>query len=157
MNKTQEKDLRDILTQNSWEARKLALGWLDKQEVTKDVGLDQRTGAQNNSLHLWFQQISDTCANQGVTFNMIMKHPADIAVTPDNVKGLWKVLQKALFGTDSTTKLKKVGEIERMVDHFIVLFAKEEVELPPFPSNDSLENEKMVRDNYPEEYEKPKI
>lgn len=105
---------------------------VEVQETTKEDS--SRTKKQSDSLHLWFRQIADICQKQGVTFDLIIKHTNQVAVTEYGVKSLWHVLQKALYGTESTRELKKTGQIDRMVDHFVALFAKEEVELPPFPS-----------------------
>ena len=113
-----------------------------------------RTSSQNNALHLFFKQISDTCQNQGVTMNLIIKHTHDVAVTPYGVKALWHVLQKALYGTESTTELKKTGQIDTMYDHFVALFAKEEVEIPPFPSDETktLENLAPMKNTSTQDY-----
>jgi hypothetical protein len=115
-----------------------------------------RTDNQNRAMHLWFRQIAETCQNQGVTMNMVINHVHDVSVTEHGVKSLWHVLQKALFGTQSTTEIKKSGQIDKLVDHFVALFAKEEVELPPFPNDPTKNNIKLEQmnnlsnKNYPE-------
>lgn len=96
----------------------------------------ERTGQQNNGMHLWFEQTARICQNQGVTMDLIIKHTHDVLVTKEGVKLLWKTFQKALFDTDSTTQLKKTGQIDILVDHMVALFAKVGVELPPFPCDE---------------------
>lgn len=95
-----------------------------------------RTDAQNRSLHKWFSQLSEECQRNGVTFDLIIRHTHQMQVTEEGVKHLWHVLQKALFGKESTTELKKTGQIETMLMHFADLFGKEGIEIPPWPSDD---------------------
>lgn len=126
-----------------------------------DANKGIRTDNQNRAMHLWFRQIAETCQNQGVTMNLIINHTHDVSVTEYGVKALWHVLQKALYGTDSTAQIKKSGQIDKMVEHFVALFAKEEVELPPFPSNDAKVWESISipkREDsiaYPDDYKAP--
>lgn len=102
-----------------------------------------RTNPQNNSLHLLFKQISDECLAKGIEMRELVKDDFPIPVTPENIKMLWKLLQKAMFGTKSTTELKKTGQIEQVYDTFNKILAERtggEISLPPFPSIESLEN-----------------
>lgn len=161
------EELQDIeaiaYCKDPWNARIRLQAYLKtvKVQSVEEVASDSskgtvatRTGSQNAALHLWFKQIADICQNQGVTFDLIIKHTHQVAVTEIGVKGLWHVLQKALYGTTSTTELKKTGQIDRMIDHFVALFAKEEVELPPFPSQvfnvrlTAMEN--LQKEDYPQ-------
>jgi hypothetical protein len=162
MTKEELKAIEDIAFGKPFEVRPRLLEHLKTIQITK-TPKGQRTSSQNASIHLWFRQIADICQNQGVTMNLIIGHTHDVQVTEYGVKALWHVLQKALYGTESTTELQKLGQIDRMVDHFVALFAKEEVELPPFPSNDAKAWENISipkRDEsivYPEDYKPPLI
>jgi len=98
-----------------------------------------KTRSQENAYHLWFRQIAETCQENGITLPMIMKASEkgiEMEVTPEIVKEIWRFAQKKMFGKSSTTELSKQGEIDRLIDVFVLFFSKMEVELPPFPSNE---------------------
>ena len=106
---------------------------MDKKET--------RTTNQNAALHLLFRQISDMCMEKGIDMREIVREDVPIQVTPENVKWMWRLLQKGLFGKKSTTELKKSGEIEIVYDNFnkiLIERTQGEIRLPPFPSLDSL-------------------
>ena len=173
MTQEEKHDLVAICSEKPWFAAKRVLEYLrtvniqSTEDATKNastglVAPQKRTGDQNSALHLWFRQIADICQNQGVTMNLIIKHTHDVMVTEYGVKALWHVLQKALYGTESTKELRKNGQIDRTLDHFTALFAKEEVVLPPFPHDPTKNNvrltamENLKKNDYPE-YEGPPV
>lgn len=98
---------------------------------------DTRTSSQNNSLYLFFKQISDQCIEKGIDMREIILDHIPIECTPYNIKWMWKKLQYALFKTKSTTELKNNGQIDLIYDHFVKIISERtqgEVEVPPFPS-----------------------
>lgn len=104
---------------------------------------NKRTDKQNNALHLLFDQIAKECLDKGIELRELIKDEVPIPVTPENIKWMWKLLQNAMFGTTSTRELKKTGQIEQLYDVFSQIFAERtggEVQLPPFPSMESLIN-----------------
>lgn len=113
---------------------------------------DDRTLRQNNSLHLLFSQLSKECLAKGIDMRQLVREEVPIECTPENLKWLWKLLQKALFKTESTTKLKKMGQIEIVYDNFNKILIERtggEISLPPFPS---LKNQaKEIKIDYPTE------
>ena len=150
--------LDDILKKKPWEQRPLLIERVKELEaLERPKSPPQRTNSQNAGMHLWFRQIADICQNQGVTMNLVISHTHDVMVTPDAVKGLWKAFMQALYKKKSTTELKKIGEIDTLIDHMVALFAKVEVELPPFPHEDknvklkAMEN--LKNEEYPEHVE----
>jgi len=95
-----------------------------------------RTDSQNRAMHLWFQQVADECNKNSVDAKLVMSKVMRMDMTPEFIKAMWKTLQQALYGTRSTTELKKTGEIDKLYDHFVRFFADNfEMELPPFPSD----------------------
>lgn len=92
-----------------------------------------RTQSQHNSLFLWFSMIEKEAENAGITWDMIIRHTHQLRITKESLHGMCKQLQKALWGTDSTKKLKRHEQIDIIQEHFVDLFAKEGLELPPFP------------------------
>ena len=97
----------------------------------------KRTLKQNASLQVLFKQVSDECMAKGIDMREIVKDEVPIQCTPENIKWMWRLLQKALFGEKSTTELKKSGQIEVVYDNFnkiLVERTQGQVSLPPFPS-----------------------
>lgn len=129
-----------------------AMHFIQNLETNKKV----RTGVQNGTLHLFFTQVADECVKNGVDTKMIVDKTVRVDMSPEFIKTMWKTLQTALFGTTSTTQLKKTGEIDKIYDHFVRFFAESfEMEIPPFPSRereDTLLNnlEKAKGIKYPE-------
>lgn len=111
----------------------LALSFLKNIEVQAGT----RTGSQNSAMHLWYTQVADECNKNGVDAKLVMSKVIRMDMTPEFIKAMWKTLQRALFKTESTTQLKKTGQIDRVYDHFVRFFADEfELELPPFPHDE---------------------
>lgn len=124
----------------------------------------ERTPTQNASLHLWFNLIEREAENQGVTWDMLVKHTSQLRVTSEGLKSACKQLIKALWGYDSTTQLKKTGDIDKVIDHMTDWLSKE-MEVPPFPCDEDKQNlsgqrigaiNNLSESNYPE-YKEPTI
>jgi len=100
----------------------------------------QRTSRQNRSLHLLFKQTSDALIEAGIDLREIVREEVPIQPTPENIKWMWKLLQRGLFGNKSTRELKKTGDIEVVYDNFnkiLIERTKGQISLPPFPSIDN--------------------
>jgi hypothetical protein len=95
-----------------------------------------RTEAQHRSLWLWFSMIEHEAENAGITWNQLVGHTHQLRITKEGLHVMAKQLQKALWGTTSTKELKKVGQIEILEQHFVDLFSKVGLELPPFPCDE---------------------
>ena len=92
-----------------------------------------RTEDQHRGLFLWFSLIAEEAERQGITWDMIIRHTHQLKITKDGLHEMCKQLQKVLWGTKSTKHLQKHEHIDQVIDHFTALFAKEGMELPPFP------------------------
>lgn len=102
---------------------------------------EQRSLSQNNSLHKWLTEIATLLNEQGKTMKEVMSAMREYEVKP-TMHGLkenvWKPIQEAMFGTTSTTELKKSEkQIDDIIDVMTKIFAQIEVTLPPFPSEES--------------------
>ncbi len=123
-----------------------------------------RTQSQHNSLWLWYTMIEREAENAGITWNQLVGKTHQLRITKEGLHEMGKQLQKALWGTTSTKELKKVGQIEILEQHFVDLFSKVGLELPPFPS-DTLKTSETLggyktragqgTDDYNDEYVKP--
>lgn len=136
-----------------------ALRFIDLVETTSS----ERTQSQHNSLFLWFTMIEKEAENAGITWNELVGHTHQLRITREGLHVMFKQLMKALWGTTSTKKLKKIGQIEILEQHFVDLFSKVGLELPPFPSKEkeatTMKNIEMAKKiDYPtEEYKEPLI
>lgn len=77
----------------------------------------KRTLKQNNSLHKYFELVSEALNNQGLDFTKIFTNPVAIMITPELVKEcMWRPIQKSMFKKLSTTTLEKQQEIDKIYD-----------------------------------------
>jgi hypothetical protein len=76
----------------------------------------QRTTAQSNALHLFYTMLSEALNNAGLDMRTVLKESYDLSWTPESVKAhLWKPIQKAMYGIESTRELTKTGgEIQKI-------------------------------------------
>jgi len=106
--------------------------------IFKGLKVDnKRTPSQNNSLHKIFADTSAECVEKGIDMRVLVKDNIPIEVTPQNLKWLWKLMQKHLLLKESTTELEKNGEIDYVYDNLNKLLIDRtdgEICLPEFPS-----------------------
>ena len=81
------------------------------------------TRQQQKALHKWFELKSTQARDAGVTVQMAFGKTVALDFTPDMMKEVWRTVQKALYGKQSTRDLEKVGEIEELVEHLNRFFA----------------------------------
>jgi len=111
---------------------------LIKLEKVVEIKVKQqtRTSQQNRALHLFFKLVSEELNNLGISFVYIGLKGMELETewTPELFKNFtWKPIQKAMFGSDSTTKLKR-KEIDPIVNTICNFFAEKGVEID-FPNN----------------------
>ena len=101
----------------------------------------QRTDQQNRALWLFLTRLSETLNDAGLDMKVVLKPQISIPWTKNSTHDyLWVPIQKALYGTDSTTFLEKLEQIEKV--HGVLmreLGEKHEVEFIPFPSDTELQ------------------
>ncbi len=84
----------------------------------------KRTLNQNRAIHLYLRLLADEMNKQGVTLQQVVKaiQRAEIRPTEHNLKEVvWREMQKALFGKESTTELTtaEVDKVYEMVNAFV--------------------------------------
>jgi len=140
MTREERDKIIEIAHTAKWAIKDDILKYLETVTIEQEKSVEaenKRTGAQNRGLHLWFRQIADTCRDAGIDGKLLMSKTISVEVNEHIVKGMWKALQQALFGKESTTELKKIGDIDKLQDHFVRFFGEKlELEIPPFPSDD---------------------
>ena len=99
------------------------------------------TRQQQKSLHKWLTMISEQLIARGHTMQQVMEQMKSYEIKPTMIalkEGVWKPVQEAMFGTTSTTELKKSEkQIDDIVDVLCKIFGEMGVVCPQFPSSDS--------------------
>lgn len=76
----------------------------------------QRTERQNKALHLMFTQLAEELNNSGLDMRKTLKPEISIPWDSRSIKEyLWRPIQKAQLGKESTTELTK-GEIDKVFE-----------------------------------------
>lgn len=82
-------------------------------EVEITVGERRRTLTQNRALHLWFRFLAETLNDAGYDMRKTLREGAEIPWTEHSVKEyLWKPVQEALQGKESTTEANRTEYTE---------------------------------------------
>ena len=84
-----------------------------------------RTDLQNRALHLFFEQVANELNSLGITFNYtgLKGMEMELRFTKEIFKEFtWKPIQKVMFGTDSTKKLKR-DQIDPIIEVINKFFA----------------------------------
>lgn len=102
-------------------------------EIGRETGV--RTGAQNNSLHLWLTQLAKELNEQGITVQQVLAKTVELDWNKDTLKeNIWRPIQKALTGKKSSTELNKVSEIDEVYEHLNRFFSTNWGIHIPFPT-----------------------
>lgn len=163
MNQKELDQLDAILSGRPFEVRPRLQAWRKGLKVTEttEPTYPKRTDSQRRAYFEWLEQIAEQCRNMGVTADMLFKHTAHISVTKNMLHESIKTLIKAKWNLESTNDLRKTGHLDEIIDSVAGWVGKENVEIPPFPSNDlkaleELSGEKLgshtnkTKESYPE-------
>lgn len=83
----------------------------------------QRTLTENRALHKYCSMLSDALNDAGYDFRLFLKDGVEVSFTPELVKTyLWKPIQKAVLGIDSTTKANTAdyGKVYEELNRYLV-------------------------------------
>jgi len=119
------------------------LNRLEGKNITFEIVKEKHTDQQRKALHLYFELLAVALNDGGFDMQKVLK--VDVPWTKDLIKELiWRPVQKAILKKDSTTKLNKTGDIDRIFDIINRIFSNPPYCIHiPFPSIDSA----MDRDN----------
>jgi len=81
--------------------------------------MKKRTERQSRSLHLYLTQVAEELDRQGHTLQDIVKCITKVEIRPtmQNIKDVvWREIQKAQLGIESTTDLKKQEDIDKVYE-----------------------------------------
>lgn len=157
MQKEDLEKLDTILNGKKWETDAKIRAWrktLKVEERSKELTYPKRTDQQRKAYFEWLEQIAVQCNNAGVTADMLFKHTAHISITKDLLHHCVKTLIKAKWNLESTNDLRKTGHLDEIQDSIAGWIGKENVEIPPFPSDESktLENLAPMKNTTTVEY-----
>lgn len=137
--------------QKSW------LDYLEKNDGKKlvaDIKLEKgiRTLPQNDSLHLWCEQVAKELNEKGLSVQELLKKTVEIDWNGKRVKEIiWRSVQEAITGKKSTTELNNTDEINTIYEHLNRFLAEKcdgihvpfpnkdllpQVSMPDYPQND---------------------
>ena len=103
--------------------------------------IEKRTSNQNNALWLYFTLVAESLNDAGYTVQIVLKEKIDLDWNKDLVSSLlWKPAQQALIGEKSTTKLKKLEDIDTIFEHLNRHISEKFGIAVPFPSQEHLES-----------------
>ncbi len=104
---------------------------------------EKRTLPQNNSLHLYFTQLAEALNNAGYDVKKTLREEIEIPWTSYLIKELiWRKLQIAMLGKESTTELLKEKEIDLIYEVINREIGNRTGVAIPFPSEEELMNKK---------------
>jgi hypothetical protein len=83
----------------------------------------KRTNQQSRALHKFFELKATQCRDAGVSPRMAFEKTIELEMTPQLMKEIWRSVQRAMYGKQSTTELAKVGEIDEVAEHINRFFA----------------------------------
>lgn len=160
MTKTEHAKLLSLLEGKPWLFRQNLEKLLTEFTITEEVP-ETRTIQQNKAMHMWFEQVAILCRDAGLDAKVVMNNTVSVEMNADIVKGMWKVMQEALYRTTSTTELSKSKQIDHIVDHFVRFFGEKfGLVLPPFPSEETKPTYGNIPHTsipYPSDYQEPTI
>lgn len=98
----------DQLCPADHEAAELYAGLQDGDVVEVQLVVSRRrTMSQNNALHQFLTDLASTLNEAGLDMRTVIKQDVDIPWTKDSAKQyLWRPIQKALTGKESTAEAK---------------------------------------------------
>ena len=77
--------------------------------------MTQRTSQQNRALHAFYTLLANALNDAGLDQRKVLKPSVSIPWTPEAAKEqLWRPIQKAMYGKESTTELSKIQEIDKI-------------------------------------------
>lgn len=111
--------------------------WSKHKHVTLTIEKRQRTLTQNAAIHKYFSMLCEELNSEGLSVRATLIEGFELPWTDELVKEmLWKPVQKAIFKTISTTKLK-TNEVSTVYDHINRKMIEMDV-FVPFPQKEDL-------------------
>jgi hypothetical protein len=128
---------------------------MENTKTIKDKPIPKkRTERQNNALHLYLTQVAETLDREGHTMQDVVKKITKVEIRPTmfNVKEMiWREIQKAQLGIESTTDLKKQEDIDKVyevMNKWLGTYFKIHIPFPSMEEGTQDKNGKYKISNY---------
>jgi hypothetical protein len=91
-----------------------------------------RSDNQNNSLHLWLDQITTEAEHRGLTLDMWLKKPTEMKITESMLKDCFREMGRVMYNKKSTAKLDKYefSELVFLFDKMVLERLGIDIEFP---------------------------
>ncbi len=85
--------------------------------------MEQRTPAQNRSLHKYCTEVANELNNAGISMEVLVQN-IEVDHTMESVKSIWRAIAKAKYGKESTKILskKEIGEVYEEFNRLLAQF-----------------------------------
>lgn len=104
------------------------------KETSVEIHRGNRTDKQNSALHLYLSQVAKELNDKGITFEMFFNEGYRVEWTMEICKNeLWRPIQKAITGKQSTTK-PSTAQYPEIYDYLNRKLAEHSIHVP-WPSN----------------------
>lgn len=127
--------------------------WVEKEKEYLHEN-KYRTEQQNKAMHKYFTLASDELNDKGITLTQLLEiiiSKVQLMITPNVIKEqVWKPIQKALSGTESTRAIRKDGDIDKVYDSVNKALSEQLQCYIPFPSREMQHYEKIAQEQYVE-------
>lgn len=111
-------DLEDILRQEPWNVKEGLQSYVHKLKSVNYVTGTQRTPQQNKALHKYFDNLAIALNEGGYSVQLALKERIELEWDSGKVKELmWRPMQMAILGKESTKELSKIEDIDRVYEH----------------------------------------
>lgn len=146
------EDLKELTQGKPWGLSDRLSAYIKVLESEKGQP-KQRTPVQNNAIHQFCKMLAEALNLAGLEMRTVLKPSYQIWWDTLSVKNhIWRPIQKAKFGKESTTELVKVGEIDAIHEQIMqMLGEKFGLEYIEFPHNE------VNQTNYRQEADKLKV
>ena len=117
--------------------------------------MNKRTDLQNKSLHLMFEMLAQALNESGLDQRVVLKPSIEIPWNKESIKNqLWRPVQIAQFGKESTTELstKEIDEVYNTLNRH--LSEKFEIHIS-WPSIEEIMNQLRLKDQQHENTKLP--
>src|SRR5690554_5884500 len=95
-----------------------------------------RSSLQNRSMHQLFRNVAEEMNDRGIDMGVVLES-IRIEVNEDNIKEIWRAIQKVVVGKESTAELT-TAEVDRVYEQFVLTLSKLGLEDLEWPSVEKL-------------------
>lgn len=139
-------DLDTDNIQTGKEVVKKAIEFMGLKVTSVKYVSEFRSDSQNNSLHLWLDQIAQEAQKQGLTIDKWVRVPTEMFITEGMLKDSFRATGKAMFKKKSTADLtrEEFSMVQKLFDKAVLERLGIDI---PFPNLDLLIDQDLNNQN----------